>query len=118
MKVRQAEFEAEKKEIMRSGRVQQNCKWQWTDWDDEGKCTTKEIFVNIQLPKGTQKQQLRIKTLRQLFEIKLLAPDSDGRDTRVANKQKQAIETISSRLFCFFVTRTHTRSGARARTFL
>ena len=83
MKVRQAEFEAEKKEIMRSGRVQQNCKWQWTDWDDEGKCTTKEIFVHIQLPKGTTKEQLRIKTLRQLFEVKVLAPQSDGIEKRL-----------------------------------
>ncbi|KAH8098324.1 ATPase [Aureococcus anophagefferens] len=84
MKVRQAEFEAEKKEIMRSGRVQQNCKWQWTDWDDEGKCTTKEIFVHIQLPKGTTKEQLRIKTLRQLFEVKVLAPNSNGIEKRLS----------------------------------
>lgn len=93
MKVRQAEFEAEKKEIRRSGRVQQNCQWQWTDWDDEGKCTTKEIFVHIQLPKGTTKDQLRIKTLRQLFEVKILAPNSNGIEQRLAEKpNKVAVE--------------------------
>ena len=59
MKVRQAEFAAEKKEILRSGRVQQNCQWQWTDWDDEGKCASaartyrREVAAPPRLPRGS-----------------------------------------------------------------
>jgi len=50
-----------------------SCTWQWTDWNERGECLGNEIHLHIQLPKGTRRERIKIKTLRQLIEVKLLS---------------------------------------------
>ena len=73
MKKIRREQEEEKRAILKSGRMVKSCTWQWTDWNERGECLGNEVHVHIQLPAGTKKERLVVKTLRQLVEIKLLS---------------------------------------------
>ena len=67
------EQEEEKKAILKSGRMVKSCTWQWTDWNEQGECHGSEVHIHIQLPRNTPRERIKVKTLRQLVEVKLLA---------------------------------------------
>ncbi|KAH8096263.1 ATPase [Aureococcus anophagefferens] len=80
MKKIRREQEEEKRAILKSGRMVKSCTWQWTDWNDLGECLGNEVHVHIQLPAGTKRERLKVKTLRQLIEVKLLST-TEGADS-------------------------------------
>lgn len=80
MKKIRREGEEEKRAILKSGRMVKSCTWQWTDWNESGQCLGNEVHVHIQLPRGTDRNRLKVKTLRQLIEVKLLAT-TEGADS-------------------------------------